>query len=79
MLANSLLLHLSLTPGVGSKGKFLFSFPKVAMLYIKLIGMGIEHHASKISALLYTLDHCVGLKGHTFFLKKVLLHITLCN
>ena len=57
------------------------------MLYIKLIGMSIEHHASKSSALLYTLDHCVGLKGHTFFSEEgsVAYHImqlkclTLCT
>ena len=36
MLANSLVLHLPLTPGMGQRVNF-FSFLKEVMLYIKLI------------------------------------------
>ena len=36
-------------------------------MHIKLMGMKLEHHASKYSALLHTLDPWMGSKGKNFF------------
>ena len=59
MLANILLLHLPLTPGVGSNGQFFISESSHVALLITLRGMKYTTH----SALLHTVDPWMGLKG----------------
>ena len=50
-MLNILPLHTPFTPGVGSKGHFVFSFLKEVLLHFQL---SREHNASQYSALLYT-------------------------
>ena len=63
MLANSLILHLLLTPGVGSK-VYLLSFLKVVILYKELIGM---KHRTPCSAFYTPSTPVWGQKVKTFF------------
>ena len=77
MLTNILLLHLPLTPGVESKVK-LFSFLKVVILHIKLIGMKHRTPCKQIFCPFTHSRHTFGQKVKKN-LKKAILHITLCN
>ena len=66
MLANSMPLHIPLTPGVGQKVVFFFFSESCHVAYY-ISGKNREHNESKYPTLLHAYDPWMGTKGSNIF------------